>query len=300
MNRNDYNHANAEISFLESMAKRPGLSKLSARSIEARLARARMIADDFDANAFMPARAVLTYRGAPVRGTLGVVAEFGSSATRAFSEAVSAVAASLMGALADKGPIPNKPNNQLLITGTALGSFGFVLEESPGNNQLQLEGTTAVAQALDLIVELLEASTQSDEELSESVSKLANRAITSVTDFLAQLADNGASCALTAGAKQFRFASVEQVKASKARLSLDNIKERDEEYVGCFLGALPERRSFEFLTEDGHVIHGSITKDVENPAIINHHLNKRVKITTHTRVVGRSKPRYTLSALPWQ
>lgn len=299
MDRVDYSHLKAEIAFLEGMRSKPGLSKLSASSIEARLDRARKHAGEFDSAATVPARAVITYRGTPVRGTHGVVADFGTAATKAFNDAVAAVAASITGALADKGPIPNRPQNQLLITGTAVGSFGFVLEEEPDHNQLLLDSSTAVSQALDLIVDLLDASTKSDEDLSEPVSRLANRAISSVTDFLSQLADNGASCSISARGKKFRFSSIDQVKQSKIRLSFDNIKEQDETFEGVFLGALPERRTFEFRVTDGSVIHGAFTKDVEDPGVVNHHLTERVTITAHTRIVGSSKPRYTISRLPW-
>lgn len=299
MNRNEYSQVASEISFLEGMKRRPGLSKLSSKSIEARLARAKEQLSQFDAVPHEAAKAVITYRGTPVRGTHGVVADFGTAATKAFNDAVAAVAASITGALADKGPIPNRPQNQLLITGTAVGSFGFVLEEEPEHTQSLLDNSTAVSQALTLIVDLLDASTKSDEDLSEPVSRLANRAISSVTDFLSQLADNGASCAISAGGKQFRFSNVDQVKMSKNRLSFDNIKEQNETFEGVFLGALPERRTFEFRVVNGDVIHGSCTKDVEDPSVINRHLNEHVTITAHTRVVGNSKPRYTISELPW-
>lgn len=298
MNRNEYSHVAAEISFLEGMASQPGISFLTAKSVESRLRQAKENLAKLQATRIEPVKAILTYRGRPVHGTFGIVADFGATATRAFSDAVTAVAASLSGNLADKGPIPNKSDNQLLITGTALGSFGFVLEEAP-SEQMTLDGNTPVAQALELIVDLLDASTRGDEELSESVSKLADRAIQSVSDFLAQLADNHASCALETREKQFRFANVEQVQASRARFSPENIKESDEDYTGYFSGTLPSRRTFEFTTADGETICGTLSKSIEDPSVINQHLGKPVTITAKTRTVGSSKPRYTLAELPW-
>lgn len=300
MNRNEYSNVLAEISFLESMLQKPGMSILSSKSVESRLNKARLSITELNGKVSLPAKAVITYRGLPVVGSFGVLADFGTSATRAFSAAVAAIAASLTSTLADKGPIPNKPNNQLLITGTAIGSFGFVLEEPPGNTQLQLDGETAVHQALELIVDLLAASTGSDEELSEPVSKLANRAISSVVEFLAELANNEASCALSTNSKKFRFVDAEQVKTSKSRLSLDNIKEETPSFRGIFTGVLPERRTFEFRTEGGEIIHGSIRKEIEQPSIINNNLHTLVTITLHSRTVGESKPRYAISELPWE
>ena len=57
-------------------------------------------------------------------GGYGIFADFGTKIVGALNEAVTSVAASLSGGLAAKGPIPNREKNQLLITSTAVGSFG--------------------------------------------------------------------------------------------------------------------------------------------------------------------------------
>lgn len=104
MNRNDYNHATAEISFLEGIASQPGLNFLTAKSVEARLRKAReKQAKAQTAARVLPAKVVLTYRGAPVRGSFGVVADFGTSATRAFNEAVRPCTAFSTSALKTQG-----------------------------------------------------------------------------------------------------------------------------------------------------------------------------------------------------
>ncbi|MDN4148193.1 hypothetical protein QYE80_24620 [Pseudomonas tohonis] len=125
MNRTEFDHAQAEIEFLNRMTKGNRLSDLTRLSLQARLDNISDSLRDPDRGVFEPARAVVTYRGAPVRGVHGILAEFGAIATSKFSDAVAAVAASLGGVLNDFGPIPNKAQNQILITGTAKGSFGF-------------------------------------------------------------------------------------------------------------------------------------------------------------------------------
>ncbi|HWH89656.1 MAG TPA: hypothetical protein VNV36_23135 [Pseudomonas sp.] len=299
MNRNEYLHAAAEVSFLEKEIAKAGLSKLTIMSLKSRIQRTKSLLEEHSENSYQPAKVTLTYRGSPVWGTQGVLAEFGASATEAFSEAVAMIAASISGTLKDKGRIPKRSSNQLLITGAALGSFGFQLEEAPAERQLDLEGTTPVSQAIDLIAELLEATTKSDEELSEPVSRLADRAITAVADFLGKLSSYEASCSLITRTKKFQFVDSEQVRRSKERLSLDNIKETIEAFTGEFIGALPDKRTFEFKTADGHVIYGSIKRDVPNPNTINQHLYRSFKITVNAKRIGNSKPRYILQALPW-
>ena len=299
MNRNEYLHRSAELLFLEKQLAKPGLTKLSAMSIRSRIEETRAQIDANGKNSYQPAKVTLTYRGSPVWGTHGVLAEFGTAATQAFSEAIATIAASLSGVLADKGPIPNRSSNQLLITGTALGSFGFELEEAPAEKQLEMEGTTSVSQAIDLMADLLEATTKSDEDLLEPVSRLADRAIASVSDFLAKLSIYEASCSLTTRSKKFQFADVEQVRRSKDRLSIDYIKESIEKFSGEFIGALPDKRAFEFRTNDGVVIYGSIPRDIPNPNSVNQNLYRQYEITLSAKRIGSSRPRYVIQALPW-
>jgi hypothetical protein len=300
MDRTEFTHAQAEISFLDRVTKTPGLSNLSLLSLQSRKGKVMDSLRDPGRGAFRPAKAVVTYRGAPVRGVHGIGAEFGSAATTKFSDAVSAIAASISGVLNDFGPIPNKAQNQILITGTARGSFGFEFEEAPSADaQLPLDGTTAVSQAFDLVTELLEASTKSDEELSESASRLGTRAIALVSEYLDKLIAYEAFCSVSTQDHVFSFSSVDQVRISRSRLSIENITEQDVDFTGEFLGAFPAERRFEFKSQDGNVIHGRIAAAIEEPAIINTHLNCSYTIKVSARTVGKGRPRYTISALPW-
>lgn len=300
MNRTEFTHAQAEISFLDRMAQKPGLSRIAQLSLQSRKGQLAASLRDPERGAFSPAKAIVTYRGSPVRGVHGIVAEFGSIATTKFSDAVAAIAASISGVLNDFGPIPNRSQNQILITGTAIGSFGFEFEEAPAlEAQLPLEGTTAVSQAFELVAELLEASTKSDEDLSEPASRLGARALAAVSEYLDKLITYEAYCAIRTKDHVFSFANVDQVRISKTRLSTENITERPVNFTGEFLGVFPAERRFEFKTQDNEVIHGRISAEVDNPASINAHLNKVVTITLNARTVGKGRPRYTLPVSPW-
>lgn len=300
MNRTELSHAQAEISFLDRMSSQPGLTKLSKMSIESRKSKVRDSIKNFWKGDLALAKAALTFKGAPVWGTHGVHADFGSIATAKFSEAIAAVAASLAGPLGERGRIPNKAQNQILITDVAIGSFGFEFEEAaPADAQLQLEGTTPVAQAFELFAEILEASTKSDEELSEPVSRLGDRAIAGVVEFLDKLSAFDAYCTFSTKHHRFSFKSVDQVIVSKSRLSPENIHEAPAVIEGQFLGVFPADRKFEFISSEGVLIHGRIDSSIENPALINAHLNEGVTATFMAKTVGNGRPRYTLSRLPW-
>ncbi|MBH3364810.1 hypothetical protein [Pseudomonas sp. URMO17WK12:I11] len=300
MNRTEFTHARAELSFLDRASKKAGLSDLTRLSLQSRMSKIADSLRDPGQGAYAPAKAIVTYRGAPVRGVHGILAEFGAVATTKFSDAVAAVAASIGGVLNDFGRIPNRSQNQILITGTAMGSFGFEFEEAPPvDAQLPLEGTTAVSQAFELVAELLEASTKGDEELSEPASRLGTRELKLISEYLDKLVAYEAFCSLKTRDHAFSFSSVDQVRLSKSRLSIENIVEQEVVFSGEFLGAFPADRRFEFKAADGTILHGRISAEIENPAVINAHLNKAATIKTSARTVGKGRPRYALIAVSW-
>ena len=247
-----------------------------------------------------PAHLKLTFNGRPVIRSHGIFADFGMKAVNAFTEAVAAVAASLTAPLASMGPIPNRDQHQMLITSTAVGSFGFELEEH-GNGQLPLEEQSAVQQAIERTQSLLSGSIAfDDEQLADAATDLDRRALDKVRAFVATLADNEAVCALQYGHQAFRFSSVGQVREALQRLSTDNLIEQERQLQGHFEGALPHRRTFEFkLADSEEIIVGKIAPSIHDPSKINDHLHDRVTVAMTETRVGNGRPRYLLLALPW-
>lgn len=245
-----------------------------------------------------PARARLTFCGKPVVGTYGIFAEFGAVATKLFSDAVTTMAASLAGPLASKGPIPNRDQSQLLITGTALGSFGFELTEyRPG--ELPFSESSPTAQALENSQKLLQSTLGSDDDLAEAVTNTNSRAISSLRTFLEHLSCYEAVCALEFGETVFRFKGLDEVRQSLARLSPDNLHEENVRLSGEFQGILPKARTFEFkLAATEEIIRGKIGPQIESPDILNQHLQYRTNAEFLRTKVGNGRPRYQLQELP--
>jgi hypothetical protein len=240
-----------------------------------------------------PARARLTFDGRPVVGSHGVVADFGAEAVARFNEAVTAAAASVRAPLAAMGPIPGRERNQLLITGTAVGSFGFELEEA-ARDELPLDEVTPVALALERTQRLLrDAAEADDERLADSASELDPRALAKVREFVGWLADNDAVCALEVGDEQFRFTDPGQVRRSVERLSADNLKEHEDSLDVVFEGVLPLRRTFQFRVGD-NVLFGKVGPAIADPQRINLLLNRPLRVQLLVTQVGEGRPRYTL------
>ncbi len=296
MNLYEYHELQAERAALEKL-----LSQLPADSVIERMGLEARKKEVEDALASQPAptrepvRAKLTFRGKPIVGNHGMFAEFGAAAVYSFAEAVATIGASQVGPLGTRGAIPNRDDYRLLITGTALGSFGFDLEEAPRDNQLLFPELSPLGPAIELAKSILEASLGTDDELAEALSESDPRALDALRGFLKTIADHEAVCALEFKDKVFRFADVGQVRSSEQRLSRENIHEESLEILGIFQGVLPKHRSFEFLvTEIGEVIFGKVGPAITDAGQINHILEKPVKILVHTTRVGVGRPRYIL------
>lgn len=244
--------------------------------------------------------AKLTFRGAPVVGSEAISANFAAKATKLFSDAVAAVSAGLSGPLHFNGPIPNSHINQLMITGTAIGSFGFEFG-LPKVDQFDLcPEQSVVERAIDGIRELFEISAQgSDDQLNDLIEEIHPRAVGIIHDFLSFLSEQNAKCGLEFNNKFFRFFDDQQLKKSVERLDDENIHEIEISYKGSFRGALPDSRSFEFRSEtDNELIKGKISKDIQNPESINvQWLLKPVTVKFTVTTIGNSKPKYILKSL---
>lgn len=242
-----------------------------------------------------PVRVNLTFRGKPVVGSHGIFAEFGATALGAFSDAVAALGASQFGSLGTRGVLPGRDEFRLLVTGTALGSFGFQLEEATTDELSLFPDQSPVEPAIRQAKAIMNASLGTDDDLSEALAETDPRAIDALRKFLEALARNEATCTLEYEDDVFRFADVEQVRRSLARLGQDNIRESDERLAGEFLGVLPHRRTFEFkIAATEEIIAGKVGPDIEDAASINQALDQTVTIHVHSRRVGEGRARFVL------
>jgi len=238
-------------------------------------------------------KARLTFRGRPVLGSQGIAADFATQATTKFSDAFSAIAAGLARKLSDAGPIPDRDQNQLLITGTAIGSFGFELELP---RALFPEEASPEQSMLKMAALLRLAATGSDDELAEVVEQTHKRAVGKVREFIQFLVKREARCGLEFAGQYFRHNNHEELVLSCERLRDENIKEDDASFRGTFQGVLPNARTFEFQLEgEAELIRGKIDSSFAQPDSLNHKwLHIPATVTFHFVQVGQGRPRYSL------
>ncbi|MEY2341911.1 hypothetical protein AB4090_07345 [Acidithiobacillus sp. IBUN Pt1247-S3] len=288
----------SEINELETLlASIPVDNIIERMSLESRLAFVRA------ALAALPQqfrqKAKLTFRGKPVFGSHGIVADFGGKAAGAFSDAFAAVAAGLSQGLSDMGPIPNRDKNQLLITGTAIGSFGFEFE-LPAPELMLFDEDSKPQDAMEKIEALFRLAAEgTDDEVTEVIEEVHPRAVRKVYEFLELLVQQQAWCGLEFANHAFRYTDLAQIETSCSRLKADNIQEREQAYRGEFQGVLPAGRTFEFkLADQNGLIKGKIDRAVANADVLNREwLHKPVTVKLGVIQVGQGRPRYTLMSL---
>ena len=297
MSRIDNKHLIAERSELRRfLAEIPQQNVIDRASFTSRLNQVEKQLKE--TSEYEPAKARLRFKGRPVVGSYGIFAEFGLSASKAFADAVTLLAASFLKPLSPSGPVPNRELYQLLITGPALGSFGFEFEEY-GDAEPVFGDKTIVGIALDATQDLLRGSVGTDDELAEAASGTDPRALQAIRAFLETMYLNQATCAVEFKNRTFQFRDVGEVRKSWERLGQENLHEELLTVEGVFEGVLPRLRTFEFRVKDtGELVTGKIGPGVDDPHILNKHLHDLARITIQATKVGSGRPRYVLYSLP--
>lgn len=253
-----------------------------------------------------PETMTITFKGKPVRGTHGIYADFATKVMDKLSDAFAALVANAKGiTLGSGGSIPEVDKHKLLITGTALGSFGFELElptpESAATAvQLSLlPEENPITDARDMLERVLTQSLEGDDDqLAESLDDIDQRALNKIQEFYEILRQEEAIFSLTIGSRHITCPSVEKARQAGARLKSDNIANAEVSFTGQLVGVLPQKRDFEFIDTEKGLIRGKIDKSIDDAGILNREwLNKSASIRLASRTVGQGRPRYTLMSL---
>lgn len=258
----------------------------------------------------LPESLIITFSGDPVRDRHGIMANFAAEATSKLSDIYATLVAVAKGsALGSAGAIPEFEKHQLLITGTAVGSFGFEMElprEEHAVNptkQLSLLRTDPptedpLIKARDLLEDILEVPfSGSDVQFADVLQNMDKRAVDKVREFYDILYSKKAFYTLKTRHKVVRCQKIKEIEQAVDRLKEENILDQEKDFDGYFSGFLPSKREFEFITISGEVLRGRVDKIVKNADCINKHLGETLTIHVvlqHTK----KQTRFTLYTLP--
>lgn len=296
MREQEFNQLLAERNTLQGFLKKPDSHILEQMSWQSRLEEVEQLIKKVDQKR-LHKTVVITFRGKPVYKSLGISADFSGKAIESLNDMVTSVVASLNGKLNYKGVIPDREQHQLMVTGTAVGSFGFEFE-LPHSDDLFAHRNTAETALAD-IQKLFElALNGTDEDISSIVSDIHPRAVNKVSDFLGLLQRYESTFAMEYDNRLTRIDTADQLNSIINRLDNENIKEYTTSFQGEFQGFLPTSRTFEFKDVNGDIIKGKVGLDIEEPGIINRdYLYKQVSINLNAIQFGQAKPKFTLLSL---
>ncbi len=304
MNHNEFISISSEVRQLEEIitALPPeNVIELAGFNYRLKLAKEKLASVQESRLAF---RAKLTFKGTPVFGSHGINADFASKATAMFTDAVSMIAAAIDGNLEYSGPIPDKQKNQLLITGIALGSFGFELEVPQNKSSQTNPFPNSTENTLETAVSKMQSifrlsANGTDDDIAEIIEEIHPRAIRKTAEFLDLIKESNAICGLEFKKEYFVFRDIEQLNSSAERLKEENFREAEKTYVGEFQGILPQSRAFEFKeTGERGILKGKISYEIPDADILNRDfLHKAVSVKFKTIQVGQSRPKFTLESL---
>ena len=300
MNKHDHRFLLSERGALNKLISQTSPGNVIGRmSLEHRLKKVEAELEAYEGLSSRIVDARLTFSGTPVFGSRGIEADFAGEVVKKFADAVACFGASLDRVLSAKGPIPNRKRYDLLITGTAPGSFGFEVEDA-SQQMVSTEEFPAVERAIERVKGVLEASVGTDEHLANTIAGTDRRALRSLRIFLKAVADAEAVCALTFQGDEFRFRDTDQVRRSAERLSED-IQEYNRWLIGRFRGFLPRERDAEFVISeefwsemDRSTITARVDPAVDDAVDINRILNEDVRIGIHAWQVGSRQSRYVI------
>jgi hypothetical protein len=246
------------------------------------------------------AHAAVYFGGAPVVGSRGIDATFASKALANYEDFVTKIWAQRQhGNLPASGPVRDRHEARLHITGVVRGSFGFELAELEGSTSF--EGAP-LRDAVDLATRAIIAAGESDDALADAAEDLDSRAFAALREFFTVLKKGGASVRVVTDDLDRSF-DVSAVLAATERTQGTLTEQQDVPVPGEFLGVLPERRTFEFRRDDGTVLRGRVSEEMPladlrqlNPSWATRRCIAHLRVVTLTSR-ARSRQRYILRRL---
>jgi hypothetical protein len=167
-------------------------------------------------------------------------------------------AKSEIGQLGTRGKVPFKAQSELMVTGLARGSFGFILDEMSEQTELEASELSLV---IDKATRLLRDTAAQDEAVFENlVDELDARTLHALKDMFFNLDSNAATIRVVEGDLDIVLDSA-AVHRGKIRTEATMIDEDTTEVSGVLKGLLPEHRKFEIIDDSGNHVYGSVTKE---------------------------------------
>ncbi|MCD9554671.1 hypothetical protein GLP31_19585 [Photobacterium carnosum] len=239
----------------------------------------------------------LFFDGDAVVGSKGILASFAGHSLESFQELVNKVFAyNENGSLGARGIIANQTSSNLMITGVAKGSFGFILNEL--SDQMELT-ETSLKITVDSVIELINDSTLDDDsKFSLAIEKIDQRILQSLKNFFITLDKGNTTLRIVGDKKEYKLGH-NAISLARKRTEATVINEEEKTKDLKLIGLLPESCRFEAI-DDTDLISGTVSKEAVQ-ALQGKKLNSQIKVKMITKVVKsisrQEKVVYRISAV---
>jgi len=240
----------------------------------------------------------LLFSGTAVKGSIGIKSRFVSKTMKPIQELIKTQTALVrFGGVGKRGQAKKSANSELYLTALPTGSFGVELSQLEHNDLFDEED---VSNAIKQVVELIEASTESDEEFEKAIENTPKRNLANLKSLLKTISDANSILKLETGSFGVSI-SEKEVKEGFERVNATNNAEEEIFINGILRGILLDSGKFEMVTDEGNLINGIINPELTEEQLIEYDrnfLNKECRIhlsvNKTTFVTGREKISYEL------
>lgn len=281
----------------ERMLELVGDHPLMSESLKAKINSLKQKLADFP-NDLTESKIRLLFSGDAVKGSLGIKSRFVSRTIKPIQELIKIQTALVrFGTVGERGKAKNSASSELYLTALPTGSFGVELSQL---ENYDLFDEQDVSKAIKQVVELIEASTESDEEFEKAVENTPKRNLANLKSFLKTISDANSILKIETGVSCI-YISEQKIRDGYERVNATNDKEEIIFINGILRGILLDSGKFEIINEDGNQIAGIIDPEISEEQLIEYYkkyLNKNCKIhlITHkiTFITGKEKISYEL------
>ncbi|MBV6878632.1 hypothetical protein NG800_001965 [Epilithonimonas ginsengisoli] len=220
----------------------------------------------------------LLFSGNAVSGSRGIKIDFVSKVLKPFQELVKTETTKIKyGIVGKRGKTKDIDDAELYLTALPTGSFGVQLTQLNKNN---IFSETEVDKAIENVINLVNAATNSDETFEEIVAVTPPRSLNNLKSFLKEI-DNENSILKFEKDNETLEISTENIHKGYERINSAITDEEVIEIRGTLRGVLLDSGKFEFVDENGHKVSGLIGEDIDEDKIIElslEYLNKSCTI----------------------
>lgn len=240
----------------------------------------------------------LFFEGGPTVGSEGLDITFTSHILDSYQNMLTNhYAAKHYGTLRRYGRRRGEADTKLYLTALPRGSFGLQLAQPYVDDFVAAEH---LSQVMHEVTALVEASAKSDQAFDESLGTFNPRVLKPLQRFIETLFSNKAACRLLTGLNETKLSN-QQVEQAYRRVKAATEQEDFMEVQGVFGGLLTFSCEFEFQPDQGDLIKGALSEDVDESTATNWNLNlththtiAKLKAVTVSTRTGKRKPSYEL------